>query len=248
MHAYRRNRAGTARLAVWIVMAVALVPALAGPSSAKDNEDKAPGSEIQYGEPVAKTRETKEADKVEPEGARVIDTSPSKSEMRAMTTFPMGYVLKHSFSLVPPPYPVPYSCYDLSGGYRCRSVYGYEEGGSGSNYDSDYEVYHSNTAAESSWQYGYGQTAITRGEWVYEGCEEYTLMSLACDYATYKPTRRQTTGSNGYWLDVLKSWAYYTYSTQVGCASYLAQTWPYGDWSQLGIECGGTPLTYTPGS
>lgn len=231
-------RAGVRRLAL-VAAAVALIAGLgpAEPVAAAPSEER-PASRVVYGEPTGGSRRSEVPR--QPKGVVSVPTRDADGDIQAAY---LSYTLRHSFSLVPSPYAVPYSCFTISGGYQCRAVYGYEEGGSGGNYDVDFLVTRSNVKSTSSFVSGYARELVYDGGQVYQGCTDYNSTYWVCDYWTPNGSRRQWSNNNGYWIDVLKDWSHYTVTTQLDCAATIASVWVnVSDYADIGYSCFSEPF------
>lgn len=161
-----------------------------------------------------------------PHGVPIIGTenTPKSGQGSALASAALNAPLRHSFSLTPSPYAVPYSCYDGPGGYYCRGLYGYEEGGSGGGYDQDYLVEGSIVARASDFG-DYWREVITIYSDEYQGCGVYDQDTFICDYFTPGGSTRVFASGDGYWVKVLKDWGTYRWEVQVGCATTITASW-----------------------
>lgn len=146
----------------------------------------------------------------------------------------LTYTLRHNHSLTPPPFGIIYSCFDIPNGYKCRDLYGYEEGGSGSNYDVDFYVTKANGIIGSPTG-SYGAEVVYSGGATYEGCENYNSTYWLCDYWTPHQTNKVWSYSQYYWVEVLRNWGSYNFNYQWDCTWSTLGVWvgalDYADWA-----------------
>jgi hypothetical protein len=155
-------------------------------------------------------------------GVEVVATGDGPSKVGAPA---LRWALKHDFSLTPAIDPVPYSCHGISRGYYCRSVYGYEEGGSGSAYDSDFVLTRTANRTLSALDGDHARKVVHAGGVEYEGCQIIDSQKVKCDYRTPRASRRLGRSGSGYWVAIFKDWAAYTAQAQGLCAATVTSVW-----------------------
>lgn len=165
------------------------------------------------------------------------DTVCNRPNWPNRTTFYMAYASQHWSS------PKNVSCYDITDTkHWCRDVHGWE-GVSYSN-AADYTINISSVqrAENNGW---WGATIGTKNGNFYEGCQRRDDTYWRCDTFTPRTNvegiERQA-ASTGYYLRVLKDWAYKEVYVQLGCVYSVVGLWMgMAEWDAVATDCQTSP-------